>query len=186
MTDKKTLFNVLYKIAKEFNEKNILWAVGASILLNHYNLIDEINDIDIFVHEDHIEKADALLKKLGNKKEREKVGTYSTKYFYEYVIDHIDIDVMAGFVINHGSGQYNYIFDEKSITAYMHMGEIQVPLTALEDWYVIYNLIPNRQYKVKLIEDYLNKNKVIHPYLLKRALNNHLPKKVEKNIHGLL
>lgn len=51
---------------------------------------------------------------------------------------------MSGFVVNHNTGIYNYIFDYDSITEFKVINGISIPLTSLEDWYVMYQLIPNR------------------------------------------
>ncbi|NLA54057.1 MAG: hypothetical protein GX858_06895 [Clostridiales bacterium] len=56
----------------------------------------------------------------------------------------------------------------------------------MEDWYVIYQLIPGREAKVKLIEDYLKSNKISHPNLLQTALEGNLPAGIQKNIRRLL
>lgn len=98
----------------------------------------------IFIDIDDIKKADEILKNIGNKKKWWKTSTYSTKYFYEYIINGVDVDVMSGFVVNHNTGIYNYIFDYDSITEFKVINGISIPLTSLEDWYVMYQLIPNR------------------------------------------
>lgn len=109
---------------------------------------------------------------IGTKKEFEKSSTYSTKFFYEYTIDNIDIDVMSGFAINHSDGIFEYIFDSKSISNFKTINGIKIPFTSLEDWYVIYQLIPNREYKVEMIEKYLLSNKINHPELLLKIWTN--------------
>lgn len=173
-------------IAEKLNSEGILWGVGASILLNHYGLIDKPNDIDILVDIKDIEKADRILSHLGKKKLREEVDTYSTIYFYEYIVNGIDIDIMAGHTINYDNYIYKYIFDEQSITGVKKFKYIDIPLTSLEDWYVIYQLIPNRENKVKIIESYLLENGVKNPILLKRATENGLPNPVKYKIEELL
>lgn len=183
---KKILFHTLAKIAKELNKEKILWAVGASLVLNNYGLIDNPNDIDILVDIKDIEKIDKILQTLGIKKSREKTDTYSTKYFYEYVIDGVDIDVMGGFIIKHVNGQYEYCFDNESITVIKNIDEIDIPLTSLEDWYIIYQLIPGREYKVNIIEKYLLKNGLNNINLLNRALDKNLTEEVRIRTKKLL
>lgn len=95
------MFNILSYIGEKLNNSNIVWGVGASILLNQFGLIEKPNDIDIFVDIKDIERVDEILKSIGEKKKWEKSSTYSTKYFYEYTVDGIDVDVMAGFAVNH-------------------------------------------------------------------------------------
>lgn len=63
---------------------------------------------------------------------------------------------------------------------------MKIPLTSLEDWYVIYQLIPNRSAKVSLIEGYLRSNGIKRADLLRRMLAQKLPPEVKENIAGML
>jgi hypothetical protein len=156
------------------------------MLLNQFGFIDKPNDIDIFVDIKDIERADEILKSIGEKEKWEKTVTYSTKYFYEYIINAIDVDVMAGFAVNHNSGVFKYTFDHNSISEFKIINGISIPFTSLEDWYVIYQLIPNRQPKVEMIEKYLLSNGIKKTMLLKRALEGCLPVEVRRKIENLL
>ncbi len=95
---------------------------------------------------------------------------YLTKHFYHYQIENTEIDVMACFKIQHSHGIYELIFDENSVVTYETLNGVNIPLTSLEDWYVLYQLMPNRDEKVDLIEAYLIKNGIKNPDLLTRAL----------------
>lgn len=180
------MFNTLSYIGEKLNEEKVVWGVGASILLNHFGLIDKPNDIDILVDLNDIDKADIILKSIGEKKVWEKTDAYSTKYFYEYVINGFDVDVMAGLSINYSNGIYRYIFDHSSISQDTKINGVHIPLTSLEDWYIIYQLIPNREKKVKMIEDYLLLNGMKNPNLLERALSGDLPDEVKDSIERML
>ncbi|MBW9158270.1 hypothetical protein [Clostridium tagluense] len=180
------IFEALSYIGEKLNENGVVWAVGASILLHHYGLIDNPNDIDILVDLSDIEKVDKILKSIGEKKVRKKSDTYSTKYFYEYVVHGFDIDLMAGLSINYNNGTYEYIFNHTSISEYKKINGVNIPLSSLEDWYVIYQLIPGRDIKVKMIENYLSLNGVKKSTLLERALKGNLPEEVRDKIQGIL
>lgn len=180
------MFNTLSYMGEKLNESNIVWGVGASILLNQFGLIDKPNDIDIFVDIKDIKRADEILKSIGEKKQWEKTVTYSTKYFYEYIIDGIDVDVMSGFAVNHISGVFEYAFDYNSIFEFKVINGVKIPFTYLEDWYVIYQLIPNREPKVKMIEKYLLLNGIKNTFLLQRAMKGCLPIQVRKRIKNIL
>lgn len=184
MVDK--LFNTLSYIGEKLNNSNIVWGVGASILLNQFGLIDKPNDIDIFIDIMDIEKADKILKSIGEKKMWKKTTIYSTKYFYEYIVEGIDVDVMGGFAVNYNNGVFKYTFDNNSISEYKVINGVNIPFTSLEDWYVIYQLIPKREPKVKMIEKYLLSNGIKNPFLLERALEGNLPAEVRKKIESLL
>ena len=64
--------------------------------------------------------------------------------------------------------------------------EIDIPFTSLEDWYIIYQLIPNREFKVNLIEKYLTLNGIENPDLFKRALRGNLPLEIRSKIENVL
>lgn len=180
------MFNTLSYIGEKLNNSNIVWGVGASILLNQFGLIDKPNDIDILIDIKDIEKANEVLKSIGEKKKWEKTATYSTKYFYEYIIDGIDVDVMSGLAVNHNSGVFEYIFDNNSISEFKIINGVSIPFTSLEDWYVIYQLIPNRESKVKMIERYLLSNGIKNYFLLERALKCNLPAEVREKIKSMV
>lgn len=184
------LFKVLSMVADKLNKGNITWGIGASVMLHHYGLVAMPNDIDILVDIKDIEKVDSILKEMGEKKPLNPLKMYSTKYFYEYDIQGVDIDVMAGFIINHEEGSYEYTFHKDSLvfekvnnsSAEDSIDNITLPYTTLEDWYILYQLIPGRENKVQLIEDYLKAKGTHKLEILKRALKQQLPYKVEKRI----
>jgi len=180
------VLNVLSYIGEKLNEERIIWGVGASVLLNHYGLIDKANDIDIVVDLKDIEKADKVITGIGEKIIWEKTDRYSTEYFYEYTVNGFEVDVMAGLSINYDNGIFEYIFDQSSISEITIINGVNIPLTSLEEWYVIYQLIPNREIKVGIIKNYLLSNGVKKPNLLERALRGSLPNEVRDNIHKLL
>lgn len=180
------MFNTLSYIGKKLNDGGITWGVGASILLNKFGFIDKPNDIDIFISIDDIEKVDEILKSIGEKKKWEEDSTYSTQYFYEYVINEIDVDVMAGFAVNHSNGTFRYIFDKTSISEFKLINGCNIPFTSLEDWYVIYQLIPNREVKVEIIEKYLLAKGIKKRILLERSLEGCLPIDVRKKVEEML
>lgn len=180
------MFNILSYIGEKLNEEGVTWGVGASILLNKFGLIDKPNDIDLLVDLKDIEKVDAILKSIGKKKKCKETDTYTTQYFYEYIINDIDVDVMSGLRINHNEGMFKYIFDQSSISDTKKINGVNIPFTSLEDWYIIYQLIPNREAKVNKIEKYFLTNRIKRPDLFERALKCNLPKKVIKKINRML
>ena len=103
---------VLSKIAKELNNKQIVWAVGASTLLYLNDLVEEFHDIDILIMEECVEKTKEAFAVLGDLLEREPSEQYKSKHFLEYIVDGVDIDVIAGFVIVRDGVEYLQCFDE--------------------------------------------------------------------------
>ena len=180
------MLDTLIYIAEKLNQAHIVWGVGASMLLNIHGMTNKPNDIDILVDIKDIDKADKILSGIGEKKLREKTDRYSTKYFYEYVINGFDIDVMSGLQINHIDGIFEYTFDYDSISDIRNVNGVRIPLTSLEDWYVIYQLIPNREAKAAMIENYLIANGVAKPGFLMKALEDNLPIEIKDRIEKML
>ena len=174
------MFNkVLIKIAKEFNKSKIRYAVGFSSVLKYYGIVSKAQDIDIVVNEKDYNKAIEIMNNLGDKIEQEKkVNGFISNFFVEYKVDNVDVDLMSNIKITFGRGTYTYIFDRKSIGEKVMIDDTEVPLIAIEDLYVLYQLIDGKQEKVEMIEDYFKKNKVRHKALLKRTLSQELPLKV--------
>lgn len=180
------MLKTLSMIGKVLNEDNIQWALGASLLLNRYGLENEPQDIDLFVELKSSQKVNDLLATLGKRIDVAKSSLYATKTFYRYDVKGVGIDVMGGFQIRHPRGVYRYHFDEYSIVEKQWIHGVEIPLTALEDWYILYQLLPNREAKVERIEDYFQTEGIQHPNLLKRALRGNLPLEVRNKSYTLL
>jgi hypothetical protein len=63
---------------------------------------------------------------------------------------------------------------------------VTIPFSSLEDWYVVYQLMPGREPKVKLIEDHIRSSGIADEVLLERALSAELPADVRARIERLL
>lgn len=176
----------LLKLAKALNNAEIQWAVGASLMLQSLGLVEEVHDIDIIVSLSDIEKAIGVLEHIAVPIPITKKDEYVTHHFYTFIIDSVDIDIMSGFRIRHCEGIYDFLFDNSSIIRTEHIDGTKIPYTSLEDWYVAYMLMIGREWKVKLIRDYLEKKGVNHPELLERILEQKLPVEVTTAIVELL
>jgi hypothetical protein len=93
---------------------------------------------------------------------------------------------MAGLTVNHSEGVYNHLFNKDSITMHKVVDGIEIPYSSLEEWYVIYQLLPGREGKVQLIEDYFIKHGIGNPNLLKRVLKGQLPREVIERTKKIL
>jgi hypothetical protein len=180
------LFDTLVTIARVLNEAGVHWAVGASVLLYDHGLVDAPHDIDIMTSEADVDTVVSILDKLGRASLADPDRSlYSTSRFLEYLVDGTDVDVMAGLAIKHASGTYVFPFDDSSATRRKKVEGVTIPFTSLEDWYVLYQLMPGREAKVKLIEDRLRGNGTTDTALLERALSRELPPDVRRRIKRL-
>ena len=196
MTDKQStekrwkgkagMLSTLGLIAEKLNEKGIVWAVGGSVMLSYYGLAPNPHDIDILIGEDCAAQAAAVMKAIGKERPPAQSRTFVTRHYHQYTVSSFAVDVMSGMAIWHDDGLFCYIFDKKSVTGCMAVSGVDVPLASLEDWYVLYQLMPGRDAKVNLIEGYLKSDGIRRPELLKRMLAQNLPQRVMENIKRLL
>lgn len=183
----KYLNSILAQFGQELNSAGLLWGVGTSTLLYYYGLVDCPNDIDIIIAEKDIEKADRILSAYGNKQVRDKSSIYATEHFIEYNLPEIDIDAMSGYKIILPDGIYCYLFDKLSTPLKFNINNVDIPFMTLEDWYVLYQIMPDRENKVRIIEDYLRKNGIKYPHLMKRMIHQKFtPKSVIERTTALL
>lgn len=178
--------NDLYFLSAKLNEINIKWALGGSLVLYFNKILDNPRDIDILVNYEESKKVNDILYDYGGYREIDREDPYKTKSFCNYKINNTEVDIIGGFKIGHERGVYSYILDEEAISQYISINGIQVPLSSIEDWYILYQLIPGREKKVNVIEEYFNKNGVSNPRLIKRALDQPLPKSVIRKCLKLL
>jgi hypothetical protein len=180
------MISTLSNIGNEINKENITWGIGGSLLLHFYGILNHPNDIDILVYEDDAIKLTHILSSFGNSKEAIHRNPFCTTYFFKYSINHIDLDLMGGFKLEHNEGIYSLLFNQDSIVSHHVINGVNIPLCSLEDWYVLYLLMPNREEKVKILEYYFERNGVTHFELLEKALKQPLPKGVRGKVEGLL
>ncbi|MFP4016012.1 MAG: hypothetical protein ACLFUI_03175 [Halanaerobiales bacterium] len=181
-----TFKNTLVYIAAELNKAGIIWAIGASVLLSFYDLIDDPNDIDILVSLNDVEKAELIMANIGTKKAVKASSMYATKKFHSFKVNDIDVDLIGGFTINFDNAQYYYDFNKKSIREIIKVDGIEIPLTSLEDWFVLYSIMPGREDKIVLLEEYFNLYGITNPDLLLNALKMEIPERIKNRIDQLL
>lgn len=198
------MWQALKRIAGALNESGVMWCVGASVLLHQYGLAENPHDIDLLVALPDAERAAARLGAMGDAVPCGQSPFYSTEFFKRFRVGGCDVDLMAGFRVNHPAGCYEYPFDGASVTFTRDASDVPIPLSAvstsstcdlcgvevpfaaLEDWYVVYQLIPGKEHKAHRIEEYLLQNRISHPRLLTRTLEGDLPEAVRQRISALV
>ncbi len=176
----------LLKIAKLFNDHNIKWALGGSLMLYYFKLVDYANDIDILIAESDIDFSLKVIKTIAKPLPVAQSDEYLTKCFKSFTIDDVNIDIMAGFKIKHSQGVYEFPFNKTTICQTMVKNDTVIPLSYIEDWYIAYLLMSNRTAKINLIETHFNKRGIKYPQLLTEALKQKLPANVESRVKKML
>lgn len=153
MSSTESKLEVLVKIAKVLNNHDITWCVGASLLLYFKGITEVFQDIDIMVMEEDVDRVSQILLEHGRLQPQNPNAQYKTKHFLEFVVDGVDIDVMAGFVIVSGGVDYYFPLERSSVKDFITVNNITIPLQSLEEWRTYYNLM-GRVEKVKMIDSY--------------------------------
>lgn len=149
--DLEKKLNVPTKIAHGLNERNVVWAVGASMLLYLRGIVDVFHDIDLMVCESDVEKLKEQLLPMGVLAPPKPDQQYKTRHFLEFVIQGVDVDVIAGFVIVKDGRDYDCPFGPEQIEEYLQLNGETIPLQSLRDWRRYYELM-GRTSKVEIID----------------------------------
>ena len=96
-------------------------------------------------------------------------------YLMQYKIGKTKIELMSDVKIKFGRGTYRMIFDEKSIQKKINIEGVTVPLLALEELYVMYQLLKGKEEKADKIETYFKQKGLKDKDLLMRAISQELP-----------
>ena len=152
--DADTKITVLKRIAARFNAAGITWALGASMLLYFKRIAPEFHDIDLMVADDDAERARQLLCEMGTLLPSNPNDKYRTKCFMEFVIDGVDVDVMAGFSIVSDSIAHDCSLQREQIVETLTLDGEVIPLQSVELWRRYYALM-GRSAKVDMIDRHL-------------------------------
>ena len=143
---------VLGKIAAAFEEQQILWAVGASLLLWFKGKVPSFQDIDLMVYEPDLEKARAALEALGTLQPPKPQGRYRTRHFLEFLVEGVEVDLMAGLVILAEGREWDCSLTPDQVAEYYPLAGRAIPLQSLELWKRYYALM-GRPEKARLLEE---------------------------------
>jgi|SRR5690554_3180775 len=145
--------SVLTKIANKINGNNIKWAIGGSTLLFLKGITKSFNDIDIMVSEEDVEQLKILLLELGTLEPENPHKRFKTKRFLEFVIDEVEVDVIAGFIIISDNKEYHFPLEKNHELEVIEFDGIKIPLQSLREWKKFYKLM-GRIDKVEMINNY--------------------------------
>ncbi len=141
--------HALKHIAKQLNEANITWGLGASMLLHYLGYDVTVSDIDILIDEKDIEKFKPIIEQYQYEKKTSTVK-YKTEYFYTCHIMDVEFDFMLGFRVQTNEGLYDFNFSKQKIMRTIKLDKIDIPLCSEKEWYKAYKAI-GRDDKVKLM-----------------------------------
>lgn len=152
--DTRQKLDVLRRIAGELNRAHITWALGASMLLYFKGVTDTFHDIDLMVKTEDAEAARDILLGMGTLMPPNPEAKYRTKLFLEFVIEGVDVDVMAGFAIAQGDTVHDCSLRETDIAEMHDLDGEAVPLQSIARWREYYQWM-GRTEKVRMIDAFL-------------------------------
>lgn len=147
---------VLAKIGGALNGAGVTWAVGASLLLFFRGITDSFHDIDITAAKSDAKAIKELLLPMGRLLPEKPNAKYATRHFYEFVIDGVDIDVIAGFSIISGGEEHDCSLTPAAVVSHVCVGGVTIPLQSIADWRDYYALM-GRSGRVAQIDEYLRR-----------------------------
>ena len=157
MNELNKKIKLLKEIAQRFNTAYITWALGASMLLYFKGITSTFNDIDLMISNDDAESVRKILSEMGEFQPPNPNPKYKTKVFMEFVINSVDVDVMAGFSILNDGKIYDSSLDKDQIVEWFTLGNTKIPLQSPLLWCEYYKLM-GRKEKVDMIERVLSKS----------------------------
>jgi DNA-3-methyladenine glycosylase I len=183
---KEIKLKTLSRVGKALKAQNILFGVGGSAMLYRNELAEDFNDIDLIVALEDADKADGVLLSLGKMGEERSSGVFETKVFRSYEVDGVGVDMMAGLAIRHDEGVYRYDFRKDSVCDDWPVYGTMLPFSALEDWCVLYHLMPGKEKKAECIKTHFEAHGAGHHDLLARMLANGAPEKTARWLKSVL
>ena len=152
-TDKK--IELLKKIAQRFNTANITWALGASMLLYFKGITSAFHDIDLMISNEDVESVRKILSEMGELQSPNPNPKYKTKAFMEFIINSMDVDVMAGLAILNNGKIYDCSLTKEQIVEWLTLEDAKIPLQSPLLWRRYYELM-GRKEKVEMIDHVLS------------------------------
>ncbi len=171
----------LLRVADVLNRNTVDWGLGGSSMLWFHGLADRPHDIDLLVAERDAPRAHELLSRLGTNEAVAPKEPFCTKHFTHYAILGTEVEVIGLFGIRHAEGVYRLDWRRDENTRVERLKDVGIPLTPLEDWFVLYLLMPGRSGKADLIEACL-KRQGIRRDRLEAALRQPLPAEVRARV----
>lgn len=125
------------------------------MLLYFKGITSIFHDIDLMIANKDVESARKILSEMGELQPQNPNPKYKTKALIEFVINSIDVDVMAGFAISSNGKTYDCSLTKKQIVEWLNLDGVKIPLQSPLLWRRYYELM-GRKEKVDMIDHALS------------------------------
>jgi hypothetical protein len=148
------LIDVLTDLASRFNNEGVTWAVGGSLLLYFYDILEEPKDIDLVIAPKDKEVVFKILRNSGEELETKEVPNYKTGVFGKFNVDGIEVDIIGDFYIKVSNGYYLHPFSSKNLEI-VKRNDKTIYLDSLDNWLKTYEAMGDPKKRVEMIKQFL-------------------------------
>ena len=182
--------DTLFKIFDDFKKENIRWSLACSTNLFLRGIVDDFHDLDLIVDKNDVAKImlimennNAILKETGGN------GYCESDIYRHYQFGRVDVDIISVFRLVTFGTYFEYAYNSEEID-YISLDGKKFPLVSMEALYLLYSMMEGwqakRRYKRVLIEEYLLREEIKYPNILKESLNANLPGWIKRNVRDIL
>ncbi len=176
----------LQKVGRALKASGVRFCVGGSAMLYRNGLVEQFNDIDLLVESSDAYKAETVLLSIGQSEEAKSSTAFVTDIFRSFLVDGIGVDMMAGLKIRSGGQVYSHQLTEGSYAdRWPVWGEV-LPFSALEEWCVLYHLMPGKAHKAELIKAHLKSSGQCNLDFLASVMGNGVPPAASEWLNDLM
>lgn len=148
------LIDVLTDLASRLNNEGVTWAVGGSLLLYFYDILEEPKDIDLVIDPKDKEVVFKILRNSGEELETKEVPNYKTGVFGKFNVDGIEVDIIGDFYIKVSNGYYLHPFSSKNLEI-VKRNDKTIYLDSLDNWLKTYEAMGDPKKRVEMIKQFL-------------------------------
>ncbi len=176
--------NILLRLIEETSKENVIWALLCFCAIYFRGVVDEYHDYDVLIEHDSVNKFIEIFKTMGGKIEfgqNGKEAFFNSKVFGFGEIDGVEFDLISGFTVTTYGTSYCYELKKEEIEYIKG-----IPICPAEANFILYGMMipwqPKRRFKYEIVKEYLLKNGVCYPEILKAQ---NLPKFIRDDISKL-
>ena len=183
MQEKREVLQKLIDATPKMN-----WALSCSCSLYFRGIADEFHDYDIIVEQNSLKEFKEKFSKCGGVlregQQNGKENYFDSQYFAVGEIGDVDFDIISNFTVTTYKCRYTYALKQEHIEFVKG-----IPLCPVETAFILYGMMidwqERRRMKYDMSYEYLDKNGVNYPDILKEAYP-YVPKFIGERIDLLL
>lgn len=178
---------VVEKLIQEM-DNDISWALACSGCMYFNGAWDEMNDLDIIVSSEDVERFTKTFYKLGGELvegQREKARYFDSGYYASGKLDEVEFDVISDYTVTTYGTRYCFSLKKEEIKYCK-----EIPLIPMEANFLLYGMMTGWQekrfFKYGLCLEYLKNEGIFYPEILEQARKYNLPRFIAEDIESVI